>query len=481
MNLPLVFDLALGLIFVYLILSLLASEIQELITTLLQWRAEHLKKSIEILVSGGRETQRQNSKTIDSNSNELNSETLGIQFADKLYKHPIIRSLNQEAKGPLATAFRRISYFFSSMSQAVFGGRNVFGDLRSGPSFIPAASFAAALLEELDLDQITHQQSCKLLGRVIDNRLQLLRTIVSSLSNSPQHGILTAGLESVEQRLNAIRSDCSSRRISFDVAIDAIIDQCLSTLDGFEVILKDDSDDVQASLQRQLPHLRQAIAFKEKQPTIVESVELILAESDHIPPNLRNTLVSLAREVDTVTDVAMGRVEAFENRLSTWFSRSMDRASGVYKRNARGIAILIGCSIAVATNTDTFYMVNRLSKDSILRESITQTANQLAARPTDPSNMDGDGVSTERLQEVSDAVNTALEELPLPIGWNSTITQAQTFQASQWRLPILRRIAGWLITGVAISMGASFWYSLLGRIVRVRNTGEAPEDGRSSD
>ena len=36
MNLPVVFDIAIGLIFIYLILSLLAAEIQELITTILQ-------------------------------------------------------------------------------------------------------------------------------------------------------------------------------------------------------------------------------------------------------------------------------------------------------------------------------------------------------------------------------------------------------------------------------------------------------------
>ncbi|MGB3613966.1 MAG: hypothetical protein WBA10_09250 [Elainellaceae cyanobacterium] len=477
MNLPLVFDLALGLIFVFLILSLLASEIQELITTLLQWRAEHLKKSIEILVSGGREKLKRGGKNTDTDGDGLDSDLSGIQFADKLYKNPILRSLNQEAKGPLATAFRSISYFFSEISQSVFGRRNIFGDMRSGPSFIPAASFAAALLEELNLDQITHQQSCKLLGRVVVNRLQLLRSLVSSLNTSPQYDLLLAGVESVEQRLNTIRADCSGRRISFNTAIDDIINQCLDTLDGFEVILQDDPEEIQLSLQRQLPHLRQAIAFKEKEPTIVESVELILSESDHIPSHLRNTLVALAKEVDAVADAATGRVEVFENRVSTWFSRSMDRASGVYKRNARGIAILIGCTIAVATNTDTFYMVNRLSKDSVLRESITQTANQLAARPAGETG----GVSAEQLQEVSDAVNAALEELPLPIGWNPTITQAQSFQAGQWRVPILRRIAGWLITGIAISMGSSFWYSLLGRIVRVRNTGDVPSDSRSAD
>ncbi|WP_088890424.1 hypothetical protein [Leptolyngbya ohadii] len=52
MNLPFIVDVAIGLVLIYLILSLLSSEIQEILATILQWRAAHLKKSIEILLMG---------------------------------------------------------------------------------------------------------------------------------------------------------------------------------------------------------------------------------------------------------------------------------------------------------------------------------------------------------------------------------------------------------------------------------------------
>jgi ABC-type transport system involved in cytochrome bd biosynthesis fused ATPase/permease subunit len=35
-------------------------------------------------------------------------------------------------------------------------------------------------------------------------------------------------------------------------------------------------------------------------------------------------------------------------------------------------------------------------------------------------------------------------------------------------------ICGWFVSGVAISMGAPFWFDLLGKVVNVRNTGKAP-------
>jgi hypothetical protein len=71
MGISYLLDIVIGLFFIYLILSLLASELQELITTILQWRAIHVKESIEGLLSGN-ETQ---SKELLS-GNETQSEKL---------------------------------------------------------------------------------------------------------------------------------------------------------------------------------------------------------------------------------------------------------------------------------------------------------------------------------------------------------------------------------------------------------------------
>ncbi|MGF1536770.1 MAG: hypothetical protein ACFB4J_09855 [Elainellaceae cyanobacterium] len=475
MDLPLVLNLTLGLIFLYLILSLLASEIQELIATVLQWRAEHLKKSIEILLTGDSEGAK---------------ESLGIEFADRLYRNPIVRSLNQQAKGPLAEFFRRISHGFEAAYRNVTGGRAVFGKkypddpnskeyFRSGPSYIPAASFAIALLNELEIDDLTHGHNCKLLRRAVDDRLQLIRSLITSLSSSPQSDLMVS-LDALEQRLEATYFNCFTRRVNFEASINAVISQCLHFLEALEKMLEEDPDEVRATLRRQLPYLRQAIALREQEPTMVEHVENILA-SKSVPDHLKNTLVALAKDADTAADAVTGRVKAFEHQVENWFSRSMERASGVYKRNARGVAILIGCLIAVSTNADTLYVVNRLSKDAGLRASITEAANALILQSSGSPDPNAAGLTDEKLATLKETVNTALEDLPLPIGWDPVITAAQTDQAGQWRVPILRRIAGWLVTGIAISMGASFWYSLLGKVVRVRNTGDVPPDSRSSD
>ncbi|MDX2214456.1 MAG: hypothetical protein SFY66_14290, partial [Oculatellaceae cyanobacterium bins.114] len=158
MNLPLVFDIATGIIFIYLILSLLTSEIQEILATLLQWRAEHLKKSVEILLT-----------------NNISDEPNAYRFADDLYSSSTIQSLNQEAKGPFARLFRTLGHRVGDAYRTVSGNRNVFGRERSGPSYIPADSFSTALLQKLNVETVSYRVSELTLQKFIDDKMEQLQ------------------------------------------------------------------------------------------------------------------------------------------------------------------------------------------------------------------------------------------------------------------------------------------------------------------
>jgi hypothetical protein len=70
-----------------------------------------------------------------------------------------------------------------------------------------------------------------------------------------------------------------------------------------------------------------------------------------------------------------------------------------------------------------------------------------------------------------------LAEITLPIGWTATNLKEQIDwypskkgNFSLWKL--LTMIFGWFVSGIAISMGAPFWFQVLGKVVNVRNTGK---------
>jgi hypothetical protein len=186
----------------------------------------------------------------------------------------------------------------------------------------------------------------------------------------------------------------------------------------------------------------------------------------------------------------------------------------VYKRNAKGIALIIGVAIAYVANADTLYMIERLSQDSDLRRAIQTAAGQLQTLPSaEPSSLseqpldqplDGAGSPTgsadtltgltlpqadasdastldaatpeaEQLRRLKAAVAENLDDIPLPIGRSPMVTEQQQAASQSWPVPILKRLVGWVLSGIAISMGAGFWYNLLGSVMRVRNTGDPPK------
>jgi len=46
---------------------------------------------------------------------------------------------------------------------------------------------------------------------------------------------------------------------------------------------------------------------------------------------------------------------------------------------------------------------------------------------------------------------------------------------------ILAVVSGWVITAVAVAMGAPFWFDLLGKVMNVRNAGKPVKTAADSD
>ena len=385
MNLPVIFDIAIGLVFIYLTLSLIASEIQELISTVLQWRAKHLKQSIELLMAGGSQT----------GSEEIEK---AVELVKELYGDPIINTLNQQAKDGIEKGFRDITKTIHS---------KVSKEKQSAPSYIPSETFAITLLETLKIPQLIEYVK----NPSTQNNLHMILSTYKELKT----GINDKNSESY-QRIQAIYGD-----------------------------------------------IEQNQKFK----------NLVNSLPEHVPDKLINSLTVIAERTRIKIDDLKEQANQFKKEVETWFDRSMDRSSGVYKRNAKGVAILIGIAIAILTNTDTFFLLNRLSRDSAIRSVITQRAIQQAESYPNDIN-----VIRQAQQDLSDA--------SVPIGWQNINQQLdlEPLNTSQGNTAnaILRKIwkviamlCGWVVSGLAIAMGAPFWFDVLNKVINVRNAGPKPE------
>lgn len=513
MGLPLVVEIAIGLVFVYLILSLLTSELQELIATVLQWRAEHLKKSIETLLTG-----------------EYSKELSYRKFVGELYNSPLIRSLNHQAKGGFAEGFRRIANGIIVLFRQVTRSRNVFGQQTSAPSYIPPDTFSVALLQTLNLSQLNQTISEITAQRFRDESLDALRDILEdlrmSLGDDPfslgEGSLMEKEFKKLEANLDHSVSDFIGGRASLSASLNHIAEQLTLFIDNADALLSDENH-CKEVIRRRLLYLKRGIARKHAEPTLTEVLRLIMVEDprnprfspwaaevvEHLnrespelvqtiatlPTPLKQNLLSLTHQARTKANSLEDEFRQLEREVAHWFNQSMERASGVYRRNAKGIALLIGFLVAVLINADTLHMIDRLSRDTLLRTTMTQAAQatRSTTAPTLPtlpnSEVTDAAVPTSEparnmqtsLTEVQDAVNQALDDVPLPIGWSEANRTVQQRDSQTWAVPILRPIIGWTITGVALSMGSTFWFDILSRVIRVRSTGDKPEETKKRE
>jgi hypothetical protein len=169
---------------------------------------------------------------------------------------------------------------------------------------------------------------------------------------------------------------------------------------------------------------------------------------------------SVRRAVVDALDQGRSSLEDIRKEVERSFDQLMDRCSGWYKRRAQKFLLLFAVLVAIGVNVDAFHVADRLSKDDALRAAVVQRAST-DAEGDQQSTTTTDGRSPEeRLADRLDDV----QQLGVPIGWESANVPNDFWS---W----LGRLAGWSATVLALSLGAPFWFDVLGKFARLRNTG----------
>jgi hypothetical protein len=171
-------------------------------------------------------------------------------------------------------------------------------------------------------------------------------------------------------------------------------------------------------------------------------------------------------------------VQQLRANLESWFDRVMDRTSGWYKRRIANLVLVLSGFLVVGANIDTIAIGQALYGDPEFRAAMVKQALSTLQDGPPPA----DGVSDAKAPDQRlGQYQAALEELRaggLPIGWHS-MTLAAKSQELHWSW-YLSKIAGWLITIFAASLGAPFWFDMLSKIANIRGTGPKPNKSNSS-
>ncbi len=171
-------------------------------------------------------------------------------------------------------------------------------------------------------------------------------------------------------------------------------------------------------------------------------------------------------EVQTVIHLfikqAQGDVNKVRQSVEGWFNAAMERASGAYRRKTQVSIFFFALAGTVLCNADTIMITNILMHQPVLRAT-------LATRATDAAEQD---TITDLKTEMSGDLDSVL-------GWKTspstgTFADLREFpkEASGW----VSKVIGLLTTAFAVSLGAPFWFDLLGKFVNLRHAGKNPDD-----
>jgi hypothetical protein len=482
-----VFDILVGLVFVYLLASLIVSAGTELIAGWLGWRAEKLLDGIRNLI----------------NSPEA------ADWAQKLYTHPLIQGMS-----PLPTKAFSIRGFKLAPAPP-------------GPSYIPSRTFSTALIGLV-------QNSEPAIGNAVKGLQGLMNTIPDSKTSSTDIKKVVSQLAGDIPAANPPNAVQTRFKSDLQALADKIPDSTVSLSQlatGLQTTANklSDTDPTQVNLKASLQNL---IANAQGVSGTVDQLKnnlqsLINGISDYSAPvllvknDLQTLLKSTPGEADSaaaalelvrvfvnnawgryLADIidklpngklrtalgdllqqAGGDFEKFKGAVEAWFDDSMDRVSGWYKRHTQWVQVIFAVALALALNLDSISIVRALSKDNsgLLKATVAEAQKFPATMAT-----------ASEPQDILRLLDTEFSSLALPIGWtqgppagskdNSDFRQwpGWPWEFKNWFDTITHHLIGWLLTVIAVSLGAPFWFDLLSRFISIRASGDPPPEPSKS-
>jgi len=409
-------EIAMGMVFVYLLLSLIASGINEGIEARLKNRATDLERGIQ--------------------------ELLGDKsLVEKLYKHPLINGLYKGKYEEFSKRWR--GFFLGRWLQRLLSGWPKL------PSYIPSRDFALALMDVVS--QGSGDRKSGAAGATPPTPAAAPTVVVNAAP---------------PVQLPPVQPQAPPAQGAQPQALPA---------QGAQ--LKGVADQGAQQFRQAISKLADLLADQGKQASQANKADQAM------------------RALLTLVDAAGQDPKKVRENIENWFNSSMDRVSGWYKRRAQLFLLIIGLTVAVALDADSITLFRNLSTDKSMRQSLIAAAETYASQ-------------NQSLPDAKDAIASNLKQiksLSLPLGWltgeefdaEKEVAEAGKAGKSNeglrrrqwpglnwsgengWKNQIAWHWLGWLLTALAISLGAPFWFDLLNKFILLRASAKPPD--KSSD
>ena len=447
-------DVAIGLIFVFLLYSLLASIIAEIIASFLGLRARNLRTGIERLLD-------------EDKKGTIPHLGIKIVILDKLIDYvndllAVFGTINRK-KSDTST----LAKFYNEPAIKYLGNGKFF----SKPSYIPASSFSKAIVDILKKGEgATALEKIQNSLATMKEQSEKIVALEAKLKTNP------ADAATIKKQIAAIKHQAFLHGDTL-VLIASFLEDANNDIDQFKV-----------SLENWFETTMDRVSgwYKRKNQFILLVIGLILAYAFNVntidiaerlakDENARTEMVTLATSFVEENPEIIGRLDSVKADTTDASDTTLQQNIAVFNRR---LDSLVAIRETLQEDLDQANRVLGLPlPDSLFATRIPRKDRRLVAdtiRPNQTFINDSNYIVTFSDKYLAKKARSYYEVDTCMIEQNRPIVA----RMNCWKY-IEANIWGFIITALAVSLGAPFWFDLLSKIVRIRSALPTGEKGNT--
>lgn len=357
-----ILDTVIGVIVIFLQLSLVCTAINEFVALGLQKRAKELEKGIRTLLTSP-------------------------QLVEKFYAHPLIKGLRPDQRKPSYIPSRTFSLALM--------------DIVRRHSFDGAVTAATQAVADREKEIVSAQAAADAAVSALQSAQAVRAAAGTALSTATSENLVAAtkAVEDAAKQEDAARAarEDADAKLAAATAAKTKAEQFVTQVTADAKAAKDAETAAQtaetaasknpkdAALQKVAAEARHKA--NEAADKLAPSASSLLTEardklagvqSEVVPAELKMALLALL-------DNAGANLNKAQANLEQWFDDAMDRVSGVYKRKSQIFIGVIAVIVTLLANVDTLQVANSLTHDKAVRDSLVAAAPELAKQAPSPT------------------------------------------------------------------------------------------------
>jgi len=201
----------------------------------------------------------------------------------------------------------------------------------------------------------------------------------------------------------------------------------------------------------------------------------------------------LANDVRTNMAIMHEAGSQFVAKINGRFDQIIDRVAARFTSSTQRATIVLALTVAFGIQLDAIGLINRLSTDTQLRQSLIQAGNNIPQGQTSAgvSSQSSSGAAAVKPAELQTGGDNGAASQSTTTGTRSTAVPDRVvsdvdailgstglISAPEWNNFSLRKVLGILLSAVLLSLGAPFWYETLKTGLRLRSSMADKDDAQ---